>query len=206
MKRWIALLGLAVATVGAISVVALRAVPNPVPVVDRAVRLVSESTYTEELRCLLRCGWSAAPPAQGTYSGPGNLIRHSGDGKWVAITVDDCAEGPKRIVGKLIDSQHCYVHNLEVRQLSGRERRAVLTVYDKEPGSGSAHRYRWSEDSKALLIFGEAGLREHPERSVDLCLVYDVDADDLMRLAQCPINRDAPMKDIRACVRSKQCA
>ena len=205
MKRWITLVGLATTIVGAVSIGALRSRPQPVPVVDRPFRLVSESIYTEEIRCLLLCGWSAAP-VQGTYSGPGNLIRYSGDGKWVAMTVDDCSEGPQRIVGKLLDSQHCYTHNIEVLGLPGRERRSVLTVYDKEPGSGSAHRYRWSEDSKALLVFGEAGLRDHPERSVDLCFVYDVAADELTRMAQCPINRDAPMKDMNACVKSKQCA
>ena len=140
-----------------------------------------------------------------SYSGPGHLVRYSGDGAWVAVTVDGCSDGFRGVVDTLLGSERCYVHNIEVRSASGAGPRSILTVYDKEPGSGSAHRYRWSEDSKALLLFGEAGLLEHPDRAVDLCFVYQVGPDELLRLAECPINRDAPMKDMVACRQSKRC-
>jgi hypothetical protein len=205
MRRWAILFGLAIAIVVAASLAVFRALPKPLPVVDRQARLVSESPYAEEVRCLFLCGWSYEAPTQKTYSGPGHFIRYSGDGNWVAVTVSGCSEGISRVVGVFAGSEHCYVHNIEVRRVSGDDRRPILTVYDKEPGSGSAHRYRWSEDSKALLLFGEAGLQEHPDRAVDLRFVYQVSSDELTRLAKCPINKDAPMKDMVACRQSKRC-
>jgi hypothetical protein len=57
----------------------------------------------------------------------------------------------------------------------------VVSIQEGDPGSGASHQYRWSADSRALLISGWGAL---PMRSTEnpLSYVYVVDADAFYRV------------------------
>jgi hypothetical protein len=62
--------------------------------------------------------------------------------------------------------------------------RSVVSVQEMDPGSGSAHDYRWSPDSRALLISG-AGTLPFQKPEAELAYVYVVEEDALYRVPAC---------------------
>jgi hypothetical protein len=61
----------------------------------------------------------------------------------------------------------------------------VVSIEEADPHSGIAHRYVWSKDSKALLIYGWGRLPDDYDQIVKLCLVYLPEGDALHRLTAC---------------------
>jgi hypothetical protein len=115
-----------------------------------------------------RNGRNTDPELQ-TYAGPGWYPRWSLDQKRLAVTTSGAG----------------YYHTVNFWDEPGRHLRPVVSIKEADPGSGAAHRYAWSRDSKALLIFGRGKLRsgEFPPL---LCLVYLPHTDELYRLSRCP--------------------
>jgi hypothetical protein len=61
-----------------------------------------------------------------------------------------------------------------------------LSIKEADPHSGIAHRYAWSRDSRALLIYGSSRLPEDYETIRTLCIVYLPKRNELYRLRNCP--------------------
>jgi hypothetical protein len=106
------------------------------------------------------------------YSGSGHYQRWSPDQSLLAVTTD--ARGYYRTVNVWND----------------RERRLtpVISIEDADHESGRAYRYAWSQDSKALLIYGHGVLpadEQSTARSLKLCLVYVIGRDELYSLDPC---------------------
>jgi len=75
-------------------------------------------------------------------------------------------------------------HQINVWRCTERAVVPVVTIEEQDPWSGIAHRYSWSQDSKALLITGGGRLLEDASAG-DLCLVYLPATDELYRLRRC---------------------
>jgi hypothetical protein len=90
---------------------------------------------------------------------------------------------PELVLGVFSDAQ--FYHDVNVTSSAGETRR-VVSIREADPWSGIAHRYAWSQDSRALLISGCGHLAsDAAEAPVDLCLVYVVASDQFFRLEPC---------------------
>jgi len=170
-------------------------------VVKRSPHLAEDlPTYGEELRNippyddtissaqLQEVNQPAFPP----YSGPGYYLRWSANRSFLAVTTDwDEREhlllppprpgSPLRSLLQLVTDSDFY-HTINVWDERDRHLTPVTSVREADPGSGCSHRYAWSQDSEALLIYG----KESSDNSVsELCLVYLTRRDELYRLARC---------------------
>lgn len=144
-------------------------------VAERAPQLVDDlPPYGEELRALPPYGDSPSKsqeyrPGTPAYAGEGYYVRWSLDRSVAAVTTD--AANSYHTVKLWDEARHILT--------------PVITIKEADPGSGIAHRYVWSGDSKALLIYGEGALR-HEASSRRLCLVYLPARDVLYGLRRCP--------------------
>jgi len=65
-------------------------------------------------------------------------------------------------------------HEITLSRPGGQEPLSVLVIQECDPGSGRAHAYEWSRDSKAIFIYGCGKPAGHPH-SQQLALVYVVE-------------------------------
>jgi hypothetical protein len=156
-------------------------------VVRRHCRVVDDlPPYGDELRSLppYEDSPSVKRPRDG-HSGPGWYPRRSPDGTRVAVTTSWGGLFGDVVLGLLIDRP--YIHTVNVWEDATHHLVPVVSIKEADPHSGIAHRYAWSKDSNALLIYGAGRLPEDYDRVVgDLCVVYLPSSDDLVRLANCP--------------------
>jgi hypothetical protein len=174
-----------VATTAAVVVASALSVQSGL--VARSPRVVDDlPPYGDELRALPGYGDSASVNAESglPYAGPGRYARRSPDGTYVAATESWGGFLGEVILGLAIDRP--FIHSVGVwHERAGRFVR-VLSIKEADPHSGIAHRYAWSKDSKALLIFGSGRLADDYERVMNLCVVYLPETDALHRLSKCP--------------------
>jgi hypothetical protein len=155
--------------------------------VSRRPQVVDDlPTYGDELRALPPYGDSPSDAARPgpAYGGPGWYPRSSPDGAYVAATESWGGFVGEVVLGLVIDRP--FIHSVGVwNEHSGHFVR-VLSIKEADPHSGIAHRYAWSRDSKALLIYGSGRLSDDYEKVLRLCVVYLPHTDELYRLATCP--------------------
>ena len=142
--------------------------------------------YGDELRAIPPYGDSASriDSEVARYSGPGWYARRSPDGSGVAVTISWGGFVGEVLLGLLIDRP--FIHKVAVWDESANRLTPVVSIKESDPHSGIAHRYAWSRDSNALLIYGSGRLPEDYDEVIDLCLVYLVKSDTLYRLTKCP--------------------
>jgi hypothetical protein len=135
-------------------------------VVVRRAHAASDSPYRAEL-----CGPRAADvPPERVWSdpAPGSGYVGSPDSRYLAFTRE---------------AARAY-HTIYVWNEPHRVLRSVVSVREGDPGSGQSHDYRWSRDSKALLISGWGALPlQSPE--LNLAYVYVVAEDTLYKVHAC---------------------
>lgn len=68
----------------------------------------------------------------------------------------------------------------------GDQTETVLTIQEADPGSGTSHRYHWSQDSKAVFVYG-SGRPAGGSLLLNAALVYLVDQKQLYSLDLAPI-------------------
>lgn len=136
-------------------------------VVVRRTHAASDLPYRAEL-CEPRAKDAPAPERAWSDPAPGTDYVGSPDSRYLAFT-----RGAAR-------SYHTiYVWNERDQAL-----RSVVSVREGDPGSGRSHDYRWSRDSKALLISGWGALPLHnPE--LTLAYVYVVAENTLYKVPAC---------------------
>ena len=149
-------------------------------VVRRHSQLVDDlPPYGEELR---RVPPDSDGVEDGSYPGPGWYARRSPDSQRVAVTLSWNVPGVP--AGLITDRP--FLHTVAVwDQRTGRVR-PVVSIMEADPHSGIAHRYTWSQDSRALLIHGLGRLPEDYDDVLELCVVYLPGNDLLYRLRNCP--------------------
>jgi hypothetical protein len=136
-------------------------------VVVRRAHAASGLPYRAEL-CSPRVADPPAPQRVWSDPAPGSDYVGSPDSRYLAFTRE---------------AVRAY-HTLYVWNEQDRVLRSVVSVREGDPGSGRSHDYRWSRDSKALLISGWGALPLHdPERS--LAYVYVVAEDILYKVPAC---------------------
>ena len=106
----------------------------------------------------------APPDARWTDPEPGGYYVGSPDGRFLALTRD---------------SRRAY-HTVFVWDERTRRLHPVVSIQEGDPGSGASHRYRWTADSRALLISGWGSLPLHGVEN-PLSYVYVVEEDVLYR-------------------------
>jgi hypothetical protein len=156
-------------------------------VVRRHCRVVEDlPPYGDELRSLSASGDSpSVKRPTDNHSGPGWYPRRSPDGTRVAVTTSWGGFLGEVVLGLLIDRP--FIHTVSIWEESRATLVPVVSIKEADPHSGIAHRYAWSKDSKALLIYGGGRLPEDYDLVVGtLCVVYLPGTDDLVRLANCP--------------------
>ena len=157
-------------------------------VVRRHSRVVEDlPPYGDELRHLPPYGDSPTPADEAAerYSGPGWYPRRSPDGVHVAVTTSwGGLAAQMLLLGILLDRPH--IHTVNVWDEKTSRLVPVVSIKEMDPQSGIAHRYAWSRDSKALLIYGSGRLPEDFDKVLDLCVVYLPASDELYRLSNCP--------------------
>jgi hypothetical protein len=111
-------------------------------VVVKGSRKAGSSTYAAEL-CVAQAQPEAPePPRTWSDPSPGGYYRGNPDGRYLALTRE---------------AARAY-HTVFVWDEQAGTLRAVLSIQEADPGSGSSHEYRWSRDGKALLIYGRGSL------------------------------------------------
>jgi hypothetical protein len=155
-------------------------------VLRRSEVVVDLPPYGDELRHLEPYDDSPSvdPPRGRRYSGPGWYARRSPDGRWVAVTTSWGGFLGDVLLGLVIDRP--YIHTVGVWDEDRGRLLPVVSIKEADPHSGVAHRYAWSNDSKALLIYGSGRLPEDFTSLADLCEVYFPERDQLYRLSDCP--------------------
>lgn len=150
-------------------------------VVRRHSQLIDDlPPYGDELRQVPPYGDTHAEDR--SYSGPGWYPMRSFDGRRVAVTLSWTA--PSVPVGLITDRP--FLHTVAVWNEQTQRLQLVVSIMEADPHSGIAHRYTWSQDSKALLIHGSGRLPENYDDVLELCLVYLPERDMLYRLLNCP--------------------
>jgi hypothetical protein len=149
-------------------------------VVRRHSELIDDlPPYGDELRQVPPYGDTHAQ--DGSYSGPGWYPTRSPDGRRVAVTISWSAPIS---VGLITDRP--FLHTVAVWDHARQRLQPVVSIMEADPHSGIAHRYTWSQDSRALLIHGLGRLPENYEDLLELCVVYLPEKDALYRLRNCP--------------------
>jgi hypothetical protein len=136
--------------------------------------------YGDELRQVPRYGNTHAEDR--SYSGPGWYPMRSPDGRRVAVTLSWIV--PSIPIGLITDRP--FLHTVAVWDQPTQRLQPVVSIMEADPHSGIAHRYTWSQDSRALLIHGSGRLPENYEDVLELCEAYLPDKDTLYRLRNCP--------------------
>ena len=70
-------------------------------------------------------------------------------------------------------------HRIDLQ--GGQSTKEVITLQERDPGSGTAHHFGWSSDSKAVFIHG-AGRPAGHQQTDDLALIYLLDTATLYRI------------------------
>ena len=161
----------------ALALVAVMALRGPQILAERHSLVVEDlAPYGAELRAIEPSG---EPPANPDPRGPNDKAipgwygRRSADGSHTAVT--------------LSRGGFDFFHTVAVWSAGARKLTRVVSIKESDPHSGIAHRYAWSKDSKALLIYGSGCLPEHDYAGpIGLCLVYLPQTDTLYRLKDCP--------------------
>jgi hypothetical protein len=139
--------------------------------------------YGDELRALPRYGDSGSPDDYREPGVPGSYQRRSSNARYIATTSSLVFPGDF-FFGLVWDRPQ--IHTVSVWDMTTATLTPVVSIKEADPGSGIAHRYAWSRDSAALLIYGSGRLPENYDEVVPLCLVYLPRTDQLLRLGQCP--------------------
>jgi hypothetical protein len=140
--------------------------------------------YGDELRSIPRYGDSPSERIE-PYQGPGWYARRSGNGRFVAVT-ESWRAG---VVGELLLGffiERPFIHTVGVWDEQTHQLTRVLSIEEADPHSGIAHRYAWSSDSQALLIYGAGRLPDDYNRIRILCIVYLPKRKELYCLRNCP--------------------
>lgn len=128
--------------------------------------------YAEELRA---------------QAGDGGTVALSPDGRYVAFSPRVVSSFARYAWYTLTTEYPPYVfspyHTVSVLDAGSRDVRSIVTILESDPYSGTSHRVRWPADGRAILIGGRGSLGGAV--SAELCLVYLVDADELIRPAWC---------------------
>jgi hypothetical protein len=150
-------------------------------VVRRHSKLVDDlPPYGDELRRVPPYGGTRGD--DGSYSGPGWYPRRAPDGQRVAVT--ESWSVPSAPIGLVTDRP--FLHTVAVWERKTKRLTPVVSIMEADPHSGIAHRYTWSQDSRALLIHGSGRLPEDYDSVLELCVVYLPAEDLLYRLQKCP--------------------
>jgi hypothetical protein len=136
--------------------------------------------YGEELRRVPPYGDTHG--VDNSYSGPGWYPCRSPNGRRVAVTLSWMA--PSIPVGFITDRP--FLHTVVVWNQRTERLKPIVSIMEADPHSGIAHRYTWSQDSRALLIHGSGRLPEDYAEVLELCVVYLPGDDMLYRLRNCP--------------------
>lgn len=164
MARWTRRLVVAVSIAGAL---ALGYGACWRGVVVRRAQAAPRLPYRAEL-CGPRTPDLPAPERTWSDPAPGSDYKGSPDSRFLAFTRQAVRD----------------YHTIYVWDERDRVLRSVVSVREGDPGSGRSHHYRWSRDSKALLISGWGALPlHHPERN--LAYVYVVAEDTLYKVPAC---------------------
>jgi hypothetical protein len=135
-------------------------------IVLRRIRIGSDHPYRTEL-----CSPAPTPqaaPREFSDPAPGSYYVPSPSGRYLALSREAASS----------------YHTIHVWDEHEHRLRAVVSVQESDPGSGSAHDYRWSRDSRALLISGSGALPFHKLED-RLAYVYVVDEDALYKVPAC---------------------
>jgi hypothetical protein len=108
---------------------------------------------------------AAAPSTRWSDPAPGWYYVGSPDGRYLALTRS---------------TRRAY-HTVFVWDERNRVLHEVVSVQEGDPGSGASHQYRWSSDSRALLISGWGSLPLHATEN-PLSYAYVVEQDVLYRV------------------------
>jgi len=142
-------------------------------IVNRAPKKVADlPPYGDEIkRQELNPPAPAAPTP--TYTGQGGYLRWAPDKSRAAVTTN--------VAG--------YYRTISVWDEHARRLTPVISIEDADPGSGRAYRYTWSEDSKALLIYGHGSLPWGENGAAvwvsKICFVYLPHEDQLYFIDPC---------------------
>ena len=139
--------------------------------------------YGEQLRAFHGSGHWSVERESGQYDGPGSYPLQSPDGRYVAAT-ETWGGLPGALLGFAIERP--FIHTVGLRDEQTRQYLRIVSIMEADPHSGFAHRYSWSADSKALLIYGSGRLADDYERIMSLCMVYLPETGALYRVAKCP--------------------
>jgi hypothetical protein len=157
--KWIARVGMAT--------VALSALAVAYAYWGLVVRWPREPVNPPYMMEALEAGPEHPAPVSATWSDPepGGQYVGSPDGRYLALTRE---------------TRRAY-HTVFVWDEKTRRLHPVVSIQEGDPGSGASHRYRWSADSRALLISGWGAL---PMRAIEnpLSYVYVVDGDTFYRV------------------------
>lgn len=127
-----------------------------------------DSPYGDEL-CSARSQPDPQEPSRTwTDPAPGRHYRGQPRGRYLALTRDAVRD----------------YHTIFVWDEQAHALKAVISVQEMDPGSGSSHDYRWSQDQRALLIYGAGKLpfQSHP---AELSYAYVPEEDSLYGLPTC---------------------
>jgi hypothetical protein len=131
------------------------------------------------------------PPPK--YPGPGSGVRWSPDRRFAAVTTDwddnfHLLPPPRRGTTArsnldLVTDATCS-HTVAVWERDRGVLRPVVTTRESDCLSGTSHKYVWSADSQALLVYGIESTSPGSVRR--LCVVYLVHPGQAYRLNRCP--------------------
>lgn len=135
-------------------------------VVPRWTKRVADHAYRREL--CAPAGPPQAPSRQYSDPAPGSGYVASPDGRFLALSRE---------------AAWAY-HTVYVWDEQEHRLHAVMSIQEGDPGSGRAHDYRWSGDSRALFITGWGSL---PLRASEqhLAYIYVVDEDAVYKVPAC---------------------
>jgi hypothetical protein len=124
------------------------------------------------------------------YAGPGWDVKWSPDRRFAAVTTDwddnyHLMPPPRRgtesrATLELISDATCF-HTVAVWDQGHSALRPIVTTREADCLSGRSHKYDWSADSRALLVYG---IESEPDRR--LCVVHLVRSGQTFRLGRCP--------------------
>lgn len=133
--------------------------------------------YREELsaaRSGRRIHDASVPHAVPAYGGEGDDVEFSPDGMFAAVSLR----------ARLYAAGRESTHTVNVWDRRKGTRTDVVAIGEADPGSGASHDYKWSRDSRALLIYGTGVLWPESDWR-ELCLIYLPETSQLDRIEPC---------------------